>query len=203
MRTFLSFLLGWTCALPLQARTLCCEVGGRTYCDEGLPAACYGKAHRELNARGETQRQIDAPLTPEQRVQREAELVKKREEEERQREEDKKNRKLLGTYPSLRELDEAQARMLEDMQKSLETTRQREGVLKSERKKLDAEAEFYRKRPMPSELKTQIANNDAEQERQGQNIKDRQSDLDAATIRFAEERKRYVEMKNMRGPLSQ
>lgn len=181
-------------ALPfsLQAKTYCCEVNGRTYCDEGLPAACYGKAHRELNAQGQTVRQIEAPLTPEQQARRDAEQARQREEEERLKEEERRNRKLIGMYPTLKDLDETHARMTDDMQKGLEQAKKRLSDLQTSRKKLDEEAEFYKKKAMPPALLKQMKASDRDIAAQETIIKERQDDIAQSKVKFAEERTRYI-----------
>ncbi len=182
--------------LPVQARTFCCDVGNRTYCDEGVPPACYGKAYRELGKRGETVRYYEAPLTPEQKAQRDAELAKKKEEEARALEEDRRNRKLLGTYPTVKELDDSHARVLADLEKGLKQAQEKLAESQGRRNKLDEEAEFYKKRSMPESLKLQVRRSDTEIKSNEKNVNDRLQDIETAKQRFAEERTRYLELIN-------
>ena len=84
--------------LPVSAAaqgrvTFCCTGdGARQVCSDVLPRECYGRAYREINAQGVVVRHVEAPLTAEQRAQREAEANKAREEAARRQEQDRKNR---------------------------------------------------------------------------------------------------------------
>ena len=44
----------------------CCDVGGQPVCGDILPAACYGRAYREVSPSGLVRRTVAAPLTPEE-----------------------------------------------------------------------------------------------------------------------------------------
>ena len=50
--------------------TYCCDVGGQPVCGDILPAACYGRAYREISPSGLVRRTVAAPLTPEARIVR-------------------------------------------------------------------------------------------------------------------------------------
>ena len=46
--------------------TYCCDVGGQPVCGDILPAACYGRAYREMSPSGLVRRTVAAPLTPQE-----------------------------------------------------------------------------------------------------------------------------------------
>ena len=69
-------LAGFSCALALTvssgtlaaqpagaASIYCCDVGGQPVCGDILPAACYGRAYREMSPSGIVRRTVPAPLT--------------------------------------------------------------------------------------------------------------------------------------------
>lgn len=175
----------------LLARTFCCEANGKTYCDEGLPAACYGKAYRELNMQGVTVRHYAAPLTPEQQARKDAELAKQREAENLRLENEKRDRKLVGSYATLMDLEVAQQRTLTDLGKGQQQLEQKLLETEKRKKQLESEAEFYKTKPMPPVLKTQMTDNTNDIQVQKKNIADRAEEIAAVRKRMGEEKARY------------
>lgn len=192
--TRFSPLLIVTLPLAAQANTYCCEANGKTYCDDGVPAACYGKAFRELNRNGVIIKQYAAPLTPEQKAQKEAELVRQREEEERLAEKARQDRKLISMYATLSDMDIGHDRMLNDMKKSRQLIEQK--LAETEKKKLQLanEAEFYKKDKLPHDLKMKIEGNEKDIETHKHAIEVRGQEIEAARLHFEEEKQRYMQL---------
>jgi hypothetical protein len=187
-------------ALPLSAAaqgriTYCCtDDTGKQTCSDVLPQQCYGKAYREINSRGITIRRVDAPLTAEQRAIKEAEAKKVKEEEARRLEQDRRNRALLATYSSEQDIDFVRDRAVADVQKAIMDSQAKQAELLNRQKKLDAEAEFYKKKPMPPELQAQIRDNQAEIKALQATIEGRQKDIQTLKARYEEEKLRYREL---------
>lgn len=183
-------------ALPLsaQASTFCCEANGKTYCDDGVPPACNGKAYRQLNQRGVVIRHYAAPLTPEQKIQKEAELARQREEDEKRAEQERQDRKLVGSYANLSDMDIGHERQLSDMKKGLQQMEKRLAETEKQKQKLANEAEFYKKGNMPDALKTQIERNAQDIEAQKKAIVTRGQEIAGARQRFEEEKQRYIRL---------
>lgn len=187
-------------ALPAPATaqgrvTYCCtDDSGRQVCSDVLPKQCYGKAYREINARGMTVRRVDAPLTAEQRAAREVEAKKAKEEEARRLEQDRKDRALLATYPTEQDIDMARDRAVAEIQKTIKVLLDKQAELARQKLKLDNEAEFYKKKPMPPQLQSQMHDNDAEMKAQQAAIEGRQKEIEAVKARYEDEKLRYREL---------
>lgn len=181
-------------SLPLaaQANTFCCEANGKTYCDDGVPAACYGKAYRQLNNSGIVIKQYAAPLTPEQQAQKDAELARQRAEEEKRAEQGRQDRKLVSTYATLSDMDIGHERMLSDLKKGQQLMEKRLADAQKQKQKLASDAEFYKKGAMPGELKAQIESNARDIEANKKAIELRGQEIEAAKVRFDEEKQRYI-----------
>ena len=186
--------------LPLAAAaqrrvTYCCTGdNGRQVCSDLLPKECYGKAYREISSRGITIRHVDAPLTAEQRAQREAEIRKAEEEAARRREEERRNRALLATYASEQEIDQARERAIADVRKTIQSHEDKLAELARQKQKLDDEAEFYKKKTLPPPLQAQIRDNDAEMKTQQQAIEAKQKEIEILKTRYEAEKLRYREL---------
>lgn len=107
----------------------CCEAGGQTLCGDILPAACYGRAYREMNPSGTVRRQVPAPLTPAQAAQREAEERRLRAADQERLRQQRRDKALIDTYRSLRDLDERREREIAEIDRSLRALRERETEL--------------------------------------------------------------------------
>lgn len=175
--------------------TFCCiDDGGKQVCSDVLPQQCYGRAYRELNAQGVTKRRVDAPLTAEQRAIKEAEAKKAREAEVRRLEQDRRNRALLATYPTEEDIDFARDRAVADVEKAIKTLQESQVELAKRKQQLDTEAEFYKKKPMPPQLKAQMRDNETEMKAQQAAIEGRQKEIETVKARYDEEKSRYREL---------
>lgn len=179
-----------------QGRITYCCIGdnGRQVCSDVLPKECQGKAYREINSRGVTVKRVDAPLTSEQRAMKEAEDKRAKEEEAKRLEQDRKNRALLATYSSEKDIDIARDRTIGDVQKAIKASQDKLAELANRQKKLDNEAEFYKKKAMPPELQAQLRDNQADMKALQDAIVGRQKDIEALKARFEEEKLRYRDL---------
>lgn len=175
--------------------TLCCnDESGRQVCSDILPPQCYGRAYREINDRGITIRRIEAPLTPEQRAQRELEQRRKREEERHAQEQRRKDLALLQTYSTVEDIDIFRTRTIKDLERSIADTKARQDELLAKQKTLLEEAEFYKKKPMPAELRNAIKDNEAEVQTLQNLIDMRNRDIEATKAKYDEDKRRYIEI---------
>lgn len=201
-----TLMLLTTAMLPVQTVaqgrvTYCCnDSSGKQVCSDVLPKQCYGRAYREINAQGVTVRRTDAPLTAEQRETKEAEARRAKEEEIKRLEQDRLNRALLATYASEKDIDFVRDRAVADIQKSIKAAQEKHAELAKQKEKLDAEAEFYKKKPMPPKLRTQIRDNDADMKAQQVAIESKLKEIEALRARYEDERQRYRELTRQKAP---
>ena len=185
-----------TPAPAYAAKTLCCvNAQGRNVCGDILPQECYGRAYREVSERGITLRQIDAPLTAEQRAQREADLERKKQEEILAREEQRRNEALLNTYANEKDIDFMRERALNAVSESAKESQTKYAEALKRRQKLAGELEFYTKKPPPDSLKEQIKANETDLKALVAAVEAKKREMEQVTARFAEEKKRYLELK--------
>ena len=175
--------------------TYCCtDSGGRQVCSDVLPKQCYGRAYREITPQGVTVRRIDAPMTAEQRAEKEAEVRKAKEDELKRLEQDRRNRALLATYSSELDIDNARNRAVADVERTIKLAQDRLAEMARLKETLDAEAEFYRKKPMPPKLQAQIRDNDADMKKEQTAIESKLKEIVALKARYEDEKLRYREL---------
>jgi hypothetical protein len=174
----------------------CVDARGKTYYTQVPPPECLGRDTQELNKSGSLIRKNPAviPLTPAQEQAREAERKKKIEEEERSKEERRKNLALLNTYSSEKDIDEARARALEEAKVAIEATERSIAGAQKRREELEAEKEFYAKKPMPLKLKLDISNTEIEIKNQTGLLDAKKKEISTINAKYDEDKRRYVEL---------
>jgi hypothetical protein len=179
----------------------CCnDANGKLTCGDMLPAACHKRAYRVLDDRGRLVREVEAAPTPEQRMLREAEEVKKQEEAKKAAEDKRRNQALLATYPNEKDIDLARDRALAEFDKASADTQKHYDEALKQKKKLDGEKEFYLKKPMPANLKKQIDDNENAIKTTQAALDTRKQEADALRAKFDDEKKRYMELRYGKTP---
>lgn len=194
----LAAALGLPFAAMAAGNMICCQVDGRKVCADTMPAQCIGKAYSLVNDRGIVVRHVDAPKSDEQKEQdalaakkkRDTELAEKLAEKEQQR----RDRALLDTYGSEKDIDILRNRAEQEVQTAIKQAEGRIGESQKRRKKLEAEAEFYKNKPLPDELKKNIKEADYDIKAQQELIDGKQKDLLAVRAKYDAEKRRYREL---------
>lgn len=180
---------GLLLAQPAMARITCCDVDGKRFCGDPTPPQCLNKAKKVFD-RG-VAKEIDAPLTAEQRAAREAEETRKKEEERKAAEQERRDRALMASYSSAKEIDAARKRAITEIRRNADQAQNRLDAAQKKQKKLEQEKEFYQKKPLPAALQAQIEDNEAEIAAQEKALQDKDADIAAANARFDADKERY------------
>jgi len=176
--------------------TFCCaDDKSKQVCSDVLPPACYGKAYREINERGITTKRVDAPLTAEQLAQKEEEAKKAKEEAQKKLEQDRKNRALLATYAAEQDIDYMRNRAVTELQTAIKGSQAKLEEVTKKQQKLNEEAEFYKKKPLPFQLKNAMRENEEERRTHQTAIDTKQNDIIAVRAKYDDELLRYRELK--------
>jgi len=186
-------LLGLGLALPAAARIVCCDVDGRRTCGDPPPAQCNTRA-QTVYVKGGTSKSVEAPLTAEQRAAREAEEARKKEEERKAAEQARKDRALLDSYSSEKDIDIARDRVVADIEKNAQDVLVRLEAAQKKQKQLEQEKEFYLKKPMPAQLQQNIVNNAKERATLQKALVQKDADIAAARERFDADKQRYLQI---------
>ncbi len=196
----ISTLLFASCTLlsvsaAAQTRIYCCDdAKGRKVCGDFLPVECQGRAYEERDNRGFVSKLVEAPLTAEQQARRDAETLRKQEVAKQVAEERRRTLALLATYSSDKDIFAARDRALAEVQKVIKEAQKRLDEADKKKKKLEIDKEFYKGKPLPAQVKAEIRENEKEIEAQKTAIDAKNKEADEVRARFAEERKRYLEL---------
>lgn len=189
-----------TSALAAGNFFCCNDASGKQVCSDILPQACYGRAYRELGSNGQTIRTVDAPLTAEQRSQREAEEEKRKREEEKRKEQQRKDQALLNTYGNEQDIELMRKRAEGDVLKAIANAEKKIVEIRQQRKKFENEAEFYKKKTLPHEVKKGLADADSDINSQEVFIAEKKKELEVIHAKYDEDKRRFVELISQRPP---
>ena len=179
-----------------QARSIyCCKDDrGIDACSDILPQACYGRAYREINEHGMTVRRFDAPLTAEQRAQKEAAKKKAQEEERKRMEQERRNRALLATYASEKDIDYMRDGAVAELEKTILLSQERRNEAACKLKKLNEDAEFYKKKGLPPEMRAALRDNENEMKAQETIIEAKKREMAEIKAKYEDDRNRFREL---------
>ena len=174
--------------------TYCCtDDNGVQVCSDQLPQICYKRAYRVLEGTTVVKR-VEAPLSPEQRRQRQIEERRAAEEDRAIREQRRRDRILLDTYNSVQDIEAQRAKAIREIEQGMHQAQQELAELQKKRQALAEETEFYKRKPMPPELQASIRANEADIAAQQSIIDSKKKDIDAVHARFDEENRRYIHL---------
>lgn len=180
-------------SLPAAARIVCCDVDGKRTCGDPPPIQCDNRAKTVFN-KGGVAKEVEAPLTAQQRAALDAEAARKKEEEKQAAEQARRDRALLDSYSNEKEVDAARDRSIADIEKNAEQAKNRLESAQAKQQKLEQEKEFYQKKPLPAHLKKQLEDNEREIATQQKALAQKDVDIAAVRERFAADKQRYLQL---------
>lgn len=138
-----------------------CEVNGKKVTSDRPIPECSNTDQRLLNTDGSVHSVV--PPTPTADEREKAEQKERDDSIKRMEKNDaiRRDRNLVARFPNEAKHNEARAKALDDVRKSVQVSESRVALLMTERKPLLDEAEFYVGKPLPNKLKISLDANDA------------------------------------------
>jgi hypothetical protein len=174
----------------------CTGSDGKKYYGQTVPQACLGRPLELINHSGLVVKRIDPEGDEKARIAREAEAEKKRELAAAQQETQRRNRALLATYTSEKDIEEARARELREHQKQVQEIQNRVGEIKKRQARFQQELAVYKeagKGNPPPRLQEEITNAQIDLKAQENLLEAKKKDAVHINARYDEDRKRYAE----------
>jgi hypothetical protein len=174
----------------------CCQDGngGRRACGDTLPEQCRGHAYQVLDHSGNVIKEVAPPLTFEQKADLATQNRQRKEQEEAAREQRRKDQALLDTYAVAQDIDNAQRKAEDDVAVTLGRAQEFIAELQAKHQKLEAEAEFYKKKTMPPDLQKELRATEHEIKVQQELVDIKQNELTVIRNKYDADRKRYLEL---------
>lgn len=174
----------------------CCQdaTSNRRVCADVVPELCKSRGYKVIDRQGTVIREVGPPMTPEQKAEKAAEAKRKLELEAAQREQRRRDAALLETYTSIDDIDRLQARAEIEIKKGMALAEERIAEAEKRRQKFADEAEFYKNKTLPTEVRRGLQTANDEIQAQKNLLASKQQDLDATQAKYAEDRRRYREL---------
>jgi len=196
--TMLAVLMIAPLAAQAQATYRCTGTDGKRYYGSTIPMQCVGRVVEQLNAQGLVVRRLDPQGEEKEREAKAAAAAKAKEEEAATREESRRNRALLATYTSERDIEDARARALADNRDVMQQMETKIDTLKKRRAGYDKELEFYQDKKgntkPPAKLLDDINTADLDLKVQEDLLATKKREVDVINAKYDQDKKRYLQL---------
>jgi chromosome segregation ATPase len=173
----------------------CTGKDGKRYYGQAVPPQCIGLPIEELNAQGMVVKRIDAAASAAEREKKAAEDEERKKREVVSKEEGRRNRALLATYTSEKDIDQARSRALKDNEGAVKDIERRIGGLRTKLGDLKKELDFYSgKNKPPAKLEQDVKNTEFDIKTQEELMAAKRREVEQINARYDDDKKRYNEL---------
>jgi hypothetical protein len=169
---------------------------GKKYYGNTVPPQCYGRLVEQLNKQGMVIKRIDPDASDKDVEAKAREKVEKEKRDAVTRETTRRDRALLATYTSEKDIEEQRGRALADNQKSVSEIEQRVANLKKKRAGFDKEMEFYQdkkgKTKLPAKLEEEIRQTEFDLKVQQDSLDTKKKEVSTINAKYDDDKKRFV-----------
>jgi DNA repair exonuclease SbcCD ATPase subunit len=170
----------------------CIARDGKRYYGSIVPAECFGRPVEQLNAQGLVVKRIDPEALEKERLLKEATEARKAAEEAAGREVARRNRALLATYTSEKDIDDARARALEENAKVVHDIENRLESIRKRQSDYEKEIEAYKgKGEAPAKLREDLQVVENELKTSEQLLEAKKREVGTINARYDDDKKRY------------
>ena len=181
----------------------CIGSDGKKYYGQTVPQACLGRPMELINKQGLVVKRIDPEGEEKARLAKEAEAEKKRELDAARQDVLRRNRALLATYTSEKEIEEARNRDLRYHQKGIEEVERRIADIKKRQVQFEKELALFNdasKGSPPPRLKEEVSNAEIDLKAQQGLLEAKKKEAASINARYDEDKRRYQEAIGKRRP---
>jgi hypothetical protein len=174
----------------------CTGHDGKRYYGSAIPDACVGKPVEMINKQGLVVRRIDPEGEEKAKQAKEAAEAKRREEEAAVKDIQRRNRALLATYTSEKDIEESRQRDLRNHEKGVLEVQKRIDDLKKRQVQFQKELDLFKssgKGEPPTRLKEEITNAQIDLKAQETLLEAKKKEALAINARYDEDKKRFRE----------
>ena len=176
----------------------CVGKDGKKYYGQSVPTQCLGQPVEQLNAQGLVVKRFDAAATAADREKKEAEEVERKKREALSKEEGRRNRALLATYTSEKDIDDARARALKENEAAMKDIERKIATMKTDRSKAAQTLKDLDPKKTTAGEKNQaeqrVVNYDFDIKTQQELLAAKQKEVNVINSRYDEDKKRYRDL---------
>jgi len=174
----------------------CTGSDGKKYYGSTIPNACIGRPLELINKQGLVVKRIDPEGDEKARIAKEAEAEKKREQDAASKDAQRRNRALLATYTSEKDIEDSRARDLRNHEKGVQEVQRRIEDLKKRQAQFQKELDLFAtsgKGQPPTRLKEEITNAQIDLKAQETLLDAKRKEEVGINARYDEDKRRYKE----------
>ena len=173
----------------------CVGKDGKKYYGQNIPPQCLGQPVEQLNSQGMVIKRFDPQASAADRAQREVEAEQKKKRDAILKEENRRNKALLATYTSEKDIEMARKRALADNEVAVKEIDDRIAALKKRQAGLVKELEFFQgKNKPPAKLEQDIKNAEIDLKAQEGLRAAKKKEVDSINAKYDDDKKRYIEL---------
>jgi chromosome segregation ATPase len=180
----------------------CVGADGKKYYGNTIPPQCYGRLVEQLNSQGMVVKRIDPDAKALSEKEMESKLQEKVEKDKREaavRESTRRDRALLATYTSEKDIDEARERALEDNNKAIREVEERIAEIRKRQADYEKELEFYTgKNQPPAKLTDDILSAQTDLKAKQELLEVKKREVSGINAKYDEDKKRYADLAKRR-----
>ena len=180
---------------PSSSSYRCTGKDGKRYYGSTIPPQCLGQPVEQLNNQGLVIKRIDAAASAAEREKKAAEEEERKKREAISKEEGRRNRALLATYTSEKDIEDARARALKDNEFAVADIQKKITLMKQ--KLADTEKEMKdsaAKKQGTTRLEQSLNNTNFDIKTQQDLLDTKKREVTAINARYDEDVKRYREL---------
>jgi hypothetical protein len=198
MKTIAAALAAGILLAPLAAEAQsyrCVGKDGKKYYGQAIPPECLGQPVEELNKQGMVVKRFDAAASAAEREKKAADEEERKKREAVSKEEGRRNRALLATYTSEKDIDSARARALKDNEAAVADIERRIGGLRKRQDEQKKELEFFQgKNKPPAKLEQDIKNTEFDIQTQQDLLDKKKKEVQQINAKYDDDKRRYNEL---------
>ena len=171
----------------------CVGKDGKKYYGPSVPPQCLGMPVEQLNAQGMVTRRFDAAASAAEREKKVADEEQRKKREAITKEEGRRNRALLATYTSEKEIESARGRALSENQVAVTDIESKIAVIKKRQAAYVKELDFYQgKNKPPAKLEQDMKNSEIDLKAQEGLLAAKKKEVDLINAKYDDDKKRYL-----------
>jgi len=173
----------------------CVGKDGKKYYGSAVPEQCLGQPVEQLNKQGMVVKRYDAQASAAEREKKAADEEERKKREVISKEEGRRNRALLATYTSEKDIEQSRARALKDNEAAVKDIESKIAAIKKKQAGLQKELDSYQgKDKPPARLAQDIKNAQFDIKTQEDLMATKKKEVDQINARYDEDKKRYIEL---------
>ena len=185
-------------ALPMAAEAQtyrCTGKDGKKYYGATVPPQCLGQPVEQLNAQGLVTKRFDAAASAAEREKKAADEEERKKREAVSKEEGRRNRALLATYTSEKDVEDARSRALKGNEAAMTDIEARIAGLKKRLNELKKAGDAKSaKDPPPAKIAGDIRNVEFDIKTQEDLLATKKKEVDLINTRYNDDKKRFHEL---------